>query len=50
MAIMARATANDPVLVAMQRAHDVLEHVPPPPGAERARWLNNLLAGLAMRD
>ena len=28
----------------------VLGHVPPPPGAERARWLNDLLAGLAKRD
>ena len=47
---MAKATGNDPVLFAMQRAHDVLEPVPPPPGAERNRWLNDLLARLAERD
>ena len=32
---MAKATGNDPVLFAMQRAHDVLEPVPPAPGGYR---------------
>ena len=43
VAVMAKGTANDPVLIAMERAHDVLEHQPPPdvpdaePGAGRDR-------------
>lgn len=47
---MADTTANDPLIAAMQRAHDVLKREPPPPGAGRREWLNDVLAELATTD
>ena len=29
-----------------QRAHDVLQHQPPPPGEERRAWLDKLLKNI----
>ena len=43
---LATRTANDPLTCAMQRAHDVLQHQPPPPGEERRAWLDKLLKNI----
>ena len=43
---LATRTANDPLTCAMQRAHDVLQYQPPPPGEERRAWLDKLLKNI----
>ena len=40
---MARETENDPVESAMDLAEQVLREQPPPPGAERRKWLDAVL-------
>ena len=43
---LATRTSNNPLLTAMERAHDVLQHQPPPPGAERREWLDKVLKNI----
>ena len=43
---LATRTASDPLTCAMQRAHDALQHQPPPPGEERRAWLDKLLKNI----